>query len=265
MADFLLHHWRTAIETALLGGVMVYAWMRMRAGDGVKNGFWVLFIMLGTLLVSHLTGLELLRYAVLCLGMVMAIVFQPELRRAFVSLGSHRFFTSARENMEVIDALQETVLQLSAKRCGALFAFERGMELDQYLETGVEMDSLFAPELVVTIFHPKTALHDGGMILRQGRILGAGCVFPVSQREMADRSIGLRHRAAIGISEQTDAIAVVVSEETGNISICRNGELEPGLTPQQFRQRLKDLLIRGSKESAEETLPASTATKRLEA
>ena len=73
---------RTAIETALLGGIMVYAWMRMRAGDGVKNGFWVLFIMLGTLLVSHLLGLELLRYAVLCLGMVMAIVFQPELRRA---------------------------------------------------------------------------------------------------------------------------------------------------------------------------------------
>src|SRR5690606_28303871 len=126
------------------------------------------------------------------MGVTLVVVFQPEIRRTFVNLGSHRLFSTARENMQVVEAMEEAVRDLSARRFGALFAFERGMELDQYLETGVEIDSRFTPELVLTIFHPKTALHDGGMILRQGRILGAGCVFPVSQREIADRSIGLR-------------------------------------------------------------------------
>ena len=104
-------------------------------------------------------------------------------------------------------------------------------------------DSRFTPELVMTIFHPKTALHDGGMILRKTRIEGAGCVFPISQREMADRSIGLRHRAAIGMTEESDAIAVVVSEETGHISIAVAGELEGDLTLEEFKDRLETLLL----------------------
>ena len=112
---------------------------------------------------------------------------------------------------------------MSKKRIGALFAFERSISLKEHLDTGVELDALFTPEFALTVFHPKTALHDGGMIIAKDRAAGAGCVFPVSSRELVDRSTGLRHRAAIGISEETDCVAVVVSEETGQVSVCVDG------------------------------------------
>ena len=135
------------------------------------------------------------------------------------------------------------------------------MELNSYLETGVPIDSQFTPELVMTVFHPKTALHDGGMILRKTRIEGAGCVFPISQREMADRSIGLRHRAAIGMTEESDAIAVVVSEETGHISIAVGGELERDLTLEEFKDRLETLLLGDRDEDDEDDESDGTGDK----
>ena len=132
--------------------------------------------------------------------------------------------------------------QLAAKRFGALFAIQRRLDLSEFLETGVRIDAELTSELVLTIFHPKTVLHDGGMILKDGRIEGAACVFPVSQRELMDRSIGLRHRAALGLTEQTDAVVVVVSEETGSISLAHEGELERNLEEEEFVPRLQALL-----------------------
>jgi diadenylate cyclase len=110
----------------------------------------------------------------------------------------------------------------------------------------VELDAVITPELITTIFHPKTSLHDGGAIIDQGRISAAGCVFPVSQRDIQDRAIGLRHRAGMGISEETDAIALVVSEETGALSICYQGKLEHDLEPAELRQRINEILNEGS-------------------
>ena len=107
-------------------------------------------------------------------------------------------------------------------------------------------------EAVLAIFHPKGALHDGGMIIRQDRIGAAGCVFPVSQREMSDRSTGLRHRAGVGVTEESDAIAIVVSEETGHISLCHNGRLERDIPEGEFKERLKELLFRKTKADDED-------------
>jgi DNA integrity scanning protein DisA with diadenylate cyclase activity len=132
-------------------------------------------LVLTLLIAAHLLQMELIRSVALFAGLVLVVVFQPEVRRAFVMLGSTRFFSTSRENLALVEAVTEAASQLAAKRCGALLAFERGMDLDQFVETGVEMDSKFTPELVLTIFHPKTALHDGGMVLRQGRIAAAGC------------------------------------------------------------------------------------------
>ena len=254
-----------------MGGLLLGLWRYLRGAGGTPVLARITVIVLALLLFAHLAGMELVRSFALFAGVVLVVVFQPEVRRAFVSLGSHRFFSTSRENLQLVETLAEAALLLSAKRYGALFAFERGMDLDQYVETGVEIDAKFAPELVHTIFHPKTSLHDGGVILRQGRIVAAGCVFPVSQRELSDRSLGLRHRAAIGITEQTDAIAVVVSEETGLLSICAEGELQQALTPALFRERLghllKDRRTRDS-EARERDRDAATdrsATQRLEA
>jgi diadenylate cyclase len=129
---------------------------------------------------------------------------------------------------------------------GALIAIKRGIDLAPFAETGVEIDARISSELLNTIFHPKTPLHDGGIIVDQGLIAAAGCVFPVSQREVRDRSVGLRHRAAMGITEETDAIALIVSEETGALSICFKGKLAHDLEPEKLRERLDRIISGGT-------------------
>jgi len=115
----------------------------------------------------------------------------------------------------------------------------------------VIIDGEFSVELILTIFHPKAALHDGGVIIRNGRIAAAACIFPVSQRETLDRSLGLRHRAGLGITEESDAVAVVVSEETGSISICHRRRIERNFTPETFRQRIAEILLHSKYEETD--------------
>ncbi|MEN9282982.1 MAG: hypothetical protein RLZZ179_475 [Verrucomicrobiota bacterium] len=267
MHSFLTANWRTILEALLMGGVLLLLWRFLREAPASRVLAQITVLVLTLLIAAHLLQMELIRSIALFAGLVLVVVFQPEVRRAFVMLGSTRFFSTSRENLALVEAVTEAASQLAAKRCGALLAFERGMDLDQFVETGVEMDSKFTPELVLTIFHPKTALHDGGMVLRQGRIAAAGCVFPVSQRELNDRSIGLRHRAGIGITEQTDAIAVVVSEETGTISLCVQGEIEQALPLAVFRERLAHHLSDRSTLDTEDRDPSSerAPTRRIEA
>jgi diadenylate cyclase len=267
MTGFLTANWRTITEVILMLVIFSVAWRYLRNASGSRLLAVIFSIVAVLLILSHVLDMQLLRSFAFFCGIMLIVVFQPEVRRAFVSLGSHRLFSARRASAELLDLMEEAVQQLSSKRFGALFAFERGMDLDQFVETGVEVDANFAPELVLTIFHPKTALHDGGMVLRNGRIQGAGCVFPVSQRELSDRSIGLRHRAGMGITEQTDAIAVIVSEETGQISICAEGDLYQALTLSLFRERLGQLLNAPDRdvEREPEMLPDRAATKRLEA
>jgi diadenylate cyclase len=181
------------------------------------------------------------------LAVALVVIFQPELRDALARLGSRGFLTYySRRRLAFIERLAEAVISLSKKRVGALFAIERGISLKKYLESGVALDARFSSELALTVFHPKTPLHDGGMILANDRVAGAACVFPISQREMQDRSTGLRHRAAIGLAEETDAVVVVVSEETGAISLCVEGKLERGLTEKQFREVLARVFLTGN-------------------
>ncbi len=267
MTQFISTHWSQLLEVLLTGVCLLVAWSWLRKASGVRMLAEIALVIAAVTMVAHLLGLELLRILALFTGLCLVVVFQPEVRRALVSLGSHQLFSTARDNLQLVEALSEAAQQLSAKRFGALFAFERGMDLDQFAETGVEVDAKFSPELVMTLFHPKTILHDGGMLLRQGRIVAAGCVFPVSQKEMSDRSIGLRHRAGIGITEQTDAIAVCVSEETGNISICADGEIEQALSPEAFVKLLSKLLAtKGEhREKERESSADRSATQRLEA
>ena len=267
MGDFLTNHWRPVIEVILMVASFAVAWRYLRQASGSRL-LGIIAAIVGVLFVlSYLLGMELIRSFALFGGLMLVVIFQPEVRRAFISLGSHRLFSARRASAELLDLMEEAVQQLSAKRFGALFAFQRGMDLDQFVETGVELDAKFTPEVVLTVFHPKTALHDGGMVLRNGRIQGAGCVFPVSQRELSDRSLGLRHRAGMGITEQTDAIAVIVSEETGQISICAEGDLYQALSVPLFRERLAQLLNAPARETEREPemLPDRAATKRLEA
>jgi diadenylate cyclase len=256
MLEFLKHHWRDGIEILVLaiGIYQVYRAFRATRGARIMVGFAVILIalvLLSQVFKFQVIGWIITRAAAL-LAIAGVIIFQPELRNALAKIGSSRWFLfSKKRKLAFLESFTEAVIKLSKTRVGALFAIEREISLKPHLDTGARLDAEFSPELAQTIFHPKTPLHDGGMIIAQDRVAAAGCVFPVSQRELGDRSIGLRHRAAIGISEETDCVAVVVSEETGGISICVDGELLRNLDEEEFCDKLGEIFL--PEENADET------------
>jgi diadenylate cyclase len=258
--QFLGRHWRQAIEVIILWLIIYNTYLYFRATRGARIFTALVALYIGTTLLSGWLDLTvigwLLKYVSVFLAIALVVIFQPELRRALAELGSHRIFSSINERTRRLfaDELVEMVETLSRRRIGALIAIERSIDLEQYLETGTEMDCQLTPALVYTIFHKGTTLHDGGMIVRMAdeRIAGAGCVFPLIQRELSDQSIGLRHRAAMGITEESDAIALVVSEETGAISIAVSGKLERDLEGETLRERLNELLSNQETEDEED-------------
>ena len=265
--EFLQNYWNAAIEIALLAMAIYYGYLYFRGTRGAKvlTGLAILFISLT--LVSQILNLTviswLLRSLTAFLAIALVVIFQPELRRALAELGSSQFFSSATQKKETIDVITDAVFELASKQTGALLAIERDTAIRSFAESGVSIDCEISQELLLTIFFPKTPLHDGGVIIRNDRIIAAACIFPVSQREDLDRTLGLRHRAGLGITEESDAIAIVVSEETGNISICHRGKIERGFKPGQFEKRLSELLLRGndqSEDNEDDTLPEPGTT-----
>jgi len=247
IGDFLRAQWTSAIEISILAVVLYYVFLYLRGTHGARILIGLALIFLTLTLVSQLLNLEvigwLLRSISVFLAVALVVIFQPELRRALTELGSHPLFTSAFEERETIEEITDTVFDLASKGFGALLAVEREIGLKTFVETGVALDAEFSKELVLTIFQPKTVLHDGGAIVSNDRIVSAACIFPLTQREDLDRSLGLRHRAGLGISEETDAVAIVVSEESGQVSICHSGLIERNLTVDKFRRRLSQLLM----------------------
>ncbi len=246
--EFLSTHWRAAVEILLLWVLIyqVYRVFRATRGARILVGLTVVVILLTlTSQVLQLKVIEwMIKSAAAILAFALLIIFQPELRNGLAKLGSANLFSFSTTQQKVfLELLTESVVKLSKKRFGALFAIERGIDLDEFESTGVPIDSVLSVELVATIFHPKTALHDGGMILKKERIASASCIFPVSQKDLSDRSLGLRHRAGFGISEETDAVAVIVSEETGAISIVVEGKIFRNLSGEEFREKLEEIFI----------------------
>ncbi len=172
----------------------------------------------------------------------LPVVFYPELRRGLEQIGRGQLFNwplgrgAAREAMD-LEAVCRAAAQLSARRVGALIAFQRKTGLDEYIEAGVRLDALVSSELLLNIFEPGVPLHDGGVIIAGGRIVSAACVFPLTDARLSG-GLGTRHRAAVGLSEQTDAVVVVVSEETGVISLAAGGSLRRYLTESRLREQL---------------------------
>jgi diadenylate cyclase len=253
IVSFLGENWTSGIEIAILAIVIYYIYIYLRGTYGARILIGLALIFLTLTLVSQILNLEvigwLLRSISVFLAIALVVIFQPELRRALTELGSHRFFTSASEERETIEDITDTVFELSSKGFGALIAIERDINLKAFAETGVSLDAEFSKELVLTIFQPKTVLHDGGMILSGDRIVAAACIFPLTQREDLDRNLGLRHRAGLGLGEESDAITLVVSEETGQVSICHAGNIERNLSVEKFRKRLSQLLFQEQYES----------------
>ena len=240
-------YWKDVLEILILSVGIYYAYLGIRGTRGARVLTGLVSLVLGLSLLSKLVGLAVIGWLINSLSAVLIIalvvIFQPELRRLLAELGSHRLFNTTQQTSETVDVLASTLVELSSRHLGALIAVERGTDISAHIESGIEIDSLISKELLVTIFHPKTPLHDGGVVIRNDRIASAACIFPVSQRQDIDRTLGLRHRAAIGLSEEGDPLILLVSEETGRISLCLRGKLERDFTPETLRKRLIELLV----------------------
>ena len=242
---------RNLIDILLVAAVIYSILWLVRGTQAVQLLRGVILLALIIALIGTIAGLTafnwLMKSGAQALMLIIAIILQPELRRALDRLGragGTALFSSSAD----ID-LQRTITQiasacryLSERRHGALIVIERETGLQDHIETGVEMDSLVASELLQTIFFPNTALHDGAVIVRGDRIVAAACVLPLAETIVSDTHLGTRHRAAVGITEQTDAIAIVVSEETGIISMARNGRIVRHLDERRLATLMQALL-----------------------
>jgi diadenylate cyclase len=170
---------------------------------------------------------------------ILAVVFQPEIRSALAQLGSHRWgkFILAGD-LSFVDEIIESVRDFSAKSTGSLIVIERNTGLRNYAETGTIVDAKITKELIISIFSPKSPLHDGALVIQNTRIAAASCVLPLSNEQTFAKSFGTRHRAAAGLSETSDALIVVVSEETGMVSIASDGKIENDISLDELRRRI---------------------------
>ncbi len=244
----------TIIVELILIGIVVYSILRFLQGTrGARllQGIAILLVV-GFLVVTlvaeqfHLDRIVVLyRPLVWTIFLTALVVFQPELRRGLMRLGEARWRRDRISEIEqVARPIAAACAKLSKNKIGALMAIERDVGLSGLADQGVRLDARLTPELIEAIFYPGGALHDMGVIIQRGRVAAAGCPFPLGDAEGLDRSIGSRHRAAIGLSLDSDAVIVVVSEETGAISVAENGRLHRHIPPDAFFGMLRRYLAR---------------------
>lgn len=239
--------WRAGIEILILavGIYYVAVFVRGTRGAAVFTGFLVVLLALAIITYVFKLQVLMLIFSLLAPFYVIALVviFQPELRRMLAQLGKVQLFASAQEQRENIEVIVQTVERLADVRIGMLLAIEQSLNLEEVVESGIAVDCVATPEMLECIFFPNNAIHDGGVILKNGRIKFAACIFPLSRRQDLNKSLGTRHRAALGLSEETDAIVVVVSEETGSVSYTYKGQLVRGVTLEELRAFLSGVLL----------------------
>lgn len=238
-------NWQSALDILLVAFIFYNVLRLFRRTQAVSLLRGVLLILLAiTILTSvlRLTAFEwLVRNSLPAILVSLPVIFQPELRRALERMGRSSFLlrwdSSQVAAEQVAEQVAAAAARLSEHRHGALIVFEGDTGLQDYIETGVPIDALLSTQLLLTIFFPNTALHDGAVIIRGDRVVAAKCVLPLSSRPSSvEMQYGTRHRAALGITEQSDALAVVVSEETGIISVARNGRLVRRLDEARLRR-----------------------------
>lgn len=221
---------------------------RHTRGSALLKG---LFMLLVIVVLSNLLGLTSLNWLLLAVlqngALVLVILFQPELRKALERMGRSRVFSTgnrrnsldSRETM--IEEIVQTVVDLSRRRVGALIVFERQTGLQDVIETGTQLNAEISAPLLENIFEPNTPLHDGAVVIRDDQVIAAACILPLAEASGVSRELGTRHRAAVGITENTDAVVLVVSEQTGIVSMASDGTLKRPLTVDEMKEFLHKL------------------------
>lgn len=234
------------IETLLIAGVLVYLYQWIRGTFAIQAGIGILLLVLINLGIRVLgfNTIDFILSGILDVGILAVfIIFQPEIRKLLYRLGQNtnldRFFARTNSD-EMIDEIIEAVKVMSKEKIGALIVFVRSSGLQDIIDNGISLDSKINKEMLLTIFQKDTPLHDGAVIIRNDRIIAASAYLPISQNPNISQSFGTRHRAAVGVSETNNVFVLVVSEETGRISISRNGSLTSGLSIQKLRTEMEN-------------------------
>jgi diadenylate cyclase len=248
----ILVYLRFGLEIAILsfGIYSALLFVRGTRGATILAGITSLTIMLN--LISRSFGLEVIEWLLMkmwtFLALSVLIVFQPEIRRALAELGSKqtrlRMRMPSKQNRVVTERLLDSTFFLASRRIGALIAIERDIGMRSIAETGTPINSPLTKELLTTFFFPNTPLHDGGTIIRGEMIVAAGCIFPLTDDPDMSKSLGTRHRAGVGITEETDAVAIIVSEETGSVSLAFRGRLIRGINRNRLERHLKNFFMK---------------------
>jgi diadenylate cyclase len=234
----------------LLVAILIYEFLKLIRGTravqmALGSGVIVLLFVASTTMPLQTVN-WLIRNMVGYVVFAGIVLFQSDLRRALAHFGRARFFrafTKSDTDAETIEEIAVAASYLATRRQGAIIVLEREIGLRNYIESGIPLDAQVTYDLLISIFQPTAPLHDGAVIVQEGRVAAASCFLPLTVQPMLSRELGTRHRAAIGLTEENDAVAVVVSEETGQISIALDGGIERGLTPDQLRARLRALVL----------------------
>jgi diadenylate cyclase len=259
IADFNIFNYLTQIIDILLVTYVIYKLiMIIRGTKAVQllKGISVIIVVWFLSSSFDLRTMSWLMDKVITYGLLaIIIIFQPELRRALEQLGRGRFFSRTgipeeEETEKTIAAIVKSTNYMSKRRIGAIISIERETGLSEYVETGIPIQAHLTSELLTNIFVPNTPLHDGAVIIKQSQVFAAGCYLPLTESPFVSKELGTRHRAALGISEVTDAITVIVSEETGTISLTKNGEIYRNLDEESLRNLLNAELIIANKSTS---------------
>lgn len=263
------------IDMAIMAFVLYRLLLLVRStkAESLLKGMLVFLVILGASYVFQLNTINYVMGNMVQSGVLaLIILFQPEIRRILEQIGSSRkllgFFSHAEASSNIEKAISQTVVactEMAKSHTGVLMVFEREMLLDDLARGGTIVDATISSELLKNIFFVKSPLHDGAVIVRNGRLLAAGCVLPLSRNENLSRELGTRHRAGIGMSENSDALVVIVSEETGSISVAVGGMLKRHLSPETLDTLLhNDLMPQDEQEGAKPKFLASLRTKKGE-
>ncbi len=241
--------WQDVVEI-LLFSFIIYRFFLFIKGRRTQSVFYGLLLILFFGFLAQIFNFYTISWVFKNLFAIwviaLLIVFQPELRSGLARIGRNPFFLTPPDT-EVIDATVKAVNYLSRNRMGAIIVFEREMGLREYMEGGVGLDAQLTSELLTTIFTPHTPLHDGAVFIQGDRIVSANCILPLPEETGIMRGMGARHRAAFNLARETDAVVIVVSEETGRISLAHQGRIESGLDGVTLREKLRDIFGRPRK------------------
>ena len=255
IGNYLLLVRFTDILDVIIIAFLVYKLLdlvRSTRAENILKGVVIFLLALWLSEIFHLYGIAYILGNMVQVGILaLIILFQPEIRQILEKLGSRnirllRAFTPAQQQTELEKAIDQTVIacsEMSKTKTGVLIVFERHILLDDMVRSGTTLDAAVSSELLKNIFFVKAPMHDGAVIIRHGRILGAGCMLPLSKNVNLSRDLGMRHRAGIGMSENSDAVVVIVSEETGSISVAVGGMLKRHLMPETLSKLLRNELM----------------------